>query len=661
MTKKILNQLMFIFLAAIVVLGVIYVVLPTEPTTIQTTQLGLKKFSSGEDLLEALEDARNKGGFVDAVMEIATSPTSFKTFTGTMAIQESSSGDTTYSKTNIQVEGVDEADIIKTDGKYIYLIAKNKLIIAEAYPEEDAKIIYEESLGEQFSPQELFIHEDRLLVFGNTFQKYNTPLGKNTNEIAHSRYPRSTLTVKLYDISDKEDPELLRTADFEGRYLTSRKINDDVYFVVNNYPRYSKNPTICEEVVPKFREDSETFEPIAKCTNIGYIEDVEARNFITLAAISITNEDQEIKKETILGNGQNVYASLNSIYIAQSQYGYGLEKLDEENREKTIVTKFRLDKGDIDYFATGEVPGTILNQFSMDEHDNHFRIATTKGNVWSDKKSSNNVYVLNSNLNVVGELEDLAPGERIYSVRFMGKKGYVVTFKKVDPLFVIDLANPNNPTVLGKLKIPGYSDYLHPYDENHIIGIGKDTVEAEENLKDQRNLDFAWYQGIKMAVFDVSDVENPIELHKVVIGDRGTNSEALRNHKAFLFDREKNLLVIPITLAEIKGKKTSDNQHGEYTFQGAYVFDLTLNNGFQLKGKISHYDDDQAYKKSGYYFSGESSIRRSLFIEDVLYTLSDSRLQLNDLDDLEKLKVLKFEEKEEKNKESNLGKPVIIN
>ena len=656
MTKNILNKLMFVFLAAIVVLGVVYVVLPAEQPTIVTSGQ-LKKFSSGEDLLQALEDAKNKGGFFDDVMEMATSPMSLGTnFVGTMAMKESSST-IKYSKTNIQVEGIDEADIIKTDGEYIYLLAKNKLIIAKAYPGEDAKILYEESL-DQFSSQELFIHEDRLLVFGYANYNHNQELGDIKEPIPYKKYFRAT-AVKLFDISDKEDPELLRTADFEGHYLTSRKINEKVYFVVNAHPGYYKNnPSICEKVVPQFREDNNEPQPITKCTNIGYVDDVEARNFITLAAISMTDEDQEIEKETILGNGQNVYASLNSIYIAQHQRVYGLGKLTEESQEKTIVTKFNLNKGKISYIATGEVPGRILNQFSMDEHDNHFRIATTKGNVWGEEKSSNNVYVLNSKMRTVGELEDLAPGEKIYSVRFMGDRGYVVTFKKVDPLFVIDLANPNNPTVLGKLKIPGYSDYLHPYDENHIIGIGKDTVEAEEDLKDRRNLDFAWYQGIKMAIFDVSDVENPIELHKVVIGDRGTNSEALHNHKAFLFDREKNLLVIPITLAEIKGEKTQDNQYGDYTFQGAYVFDLTLNNGFQLQGKISHYDDDQVYKKSGYYFSGKSSIKRSLYIEDVLYTLSDSRLQLNDLDSLERLKVLEFSE--EVKKEKNYGKPVII-
>jgi len=150
-----------------------------------------------------------------------------------------------------------------------------------------------------------------------------------------------------------------------------------------------------------------------------------------------------------------------------------------------------------------------------------------------------------------------------------------------------------------------------------------------------------------MAIFDVSDVENPIEMHKVVIGDRGTDSPALHNHKAFLFDRDRNLLVIPITLAEIKGEKTRDNQYGDFVFQGAYVYDITLKDGFELRGRVTHYDDDEVFKKSGYYFRGDRSIQRSLYIEDVLYTLSNKRLQLNDLDDLERLKILEFEENED--------------
>ena len=143
-----------------------------------------------------------------------------------------------------------------------------------------------------------------------------------------------------------------------------------------------------------------------------------------------------------------------------------------------------------------------------------------------------------------------------------------------------------------------------------------------------------------MAIFDVSDVENPIEMHKVVIGDRGTDSPVLYDHKAFLFDRERNLLVITITLAEIKGEKTVDNQYGDFVFQGAYVYDLTLENGFDLKGRVTHYDNDEVFLKSGYYFEGDMSIDRSLYIENVLYTLSESRLQLNNLNSLERLKIL---------------------
>jgi uncharacterized secreted protein with C-terminal beta-propeller domain len=145
----------------------------------------------------------------------------------------------------------------------------------------------------------------------------------------------------------------------------------------------------------------------------------------------------------------------------------------------------------------------------------------------------------------------------------MGDRGYMVTFKKVDPLFVIDLKDPRSPKILGALKIPGYSDYLHPYDENHIIGFGKDTEEVGNG---------AFYQGMKIAVFDVTDVTNPIEMFKENIGDRGTDSELLRNHKALLFSKDKNLLAFPVTVMEVKNKNKADKesifQYGEFAFQG---------------------------------------------------------------------------------------------
>jgi inhibitor of cysteine peptidase len=300
---------------------------------------------------------------------------------------------------------------------------------------------------------------------------------------------------------------------------------------------------------------------------------------------------------------------------------------ENNNEDETTIHRFSFEKGSINYVGSGKTPGRILNQFSLDEYEGKLRVATTKGNLWSGS-SRNNLYVLDENMKIAGKLEDLAPGERIYSVRFMGKKAYVVTFKKVDPLFLIDFSDLN-PKVLGKLKIPGYSDYLHPYDENHIIGIGKDAIDAEEG-------NFAWYQGLKMAMFDVSDVENPKEVDTVLLGARGSESPVLHNHKAFLFDKEKQLLVIPATLTE-KKNNAKPNEYGDFVFQGALVFQVTPT-GFKLRGNVTHIEDPQTYLKSGYYFESQSAIERSLYINDVLYTFSASRLQLNSLHDLQTLR-----------------------
>jgi len=247
----------------------------------------------------------------------------------------------------------------------------------------------------------------------------------------------------------------------------------------------------------------------------------------------------------------------------------------------------------------------------------------------------NNVYVLDSNLTTVGKLEGLADGENLHSVRFMGDKVYLVTFKKTDPLFVIDLSQPANPKVLGALHISGYSDYLHPYDKTHLIGVGKET--AESNIGD-----FAWYQGIKLALFDVSDVTNPTQLSKYVIGDRGTDSLALSDPKAFLFDKEKGLLVIPVSLALVDNSsgQAQDSSYGQTVWQGAYVFSVSLNGGFILKGTVTHIDSlllsSQGYLKDpySYYNNQNSEITRSLYIGNTLYTFSNAQVKLNSLTDM---------------------------
>ncbi|MAF35299.1 hypothetical protein CMO91_05635 [Candidatus Woesearchaeota archaeon] len=594
--------------------------------------VSLDRFASGAEMLKAFEQARDRGGMFDGMMRVATMAESASFAAAPKAAA--------YSETNIQVAGVDEADIIKTDGNYIYAIAQGRLHIIKAATSD---LISTTDLGN--NPIELFIQKDRLLVFANGYEDIVRPEPPITGKMIAPRYPypgRGYVSVSILDISDKKDPETVKEVKFNANYASSRRIGDDVYFVVNSHPQWGEWDD-CVSIVPMMKEHTD-WVPVVPCTRVGYIPDVRAEQFFTIGSMNMRSGD--LQKEVIVGSGQNIYASLNSIYIAQNQhpsYGWLGEPALTPGPERTAVSKFDLDKGKITFAGSGSVPGRILNQFSMDEHEDHFRIATTVGNVWDEKeKSSNNIYILDDALEQVGAVEDLAPGERIYSARFMGDKGYIVTFKKVDPLFVIDLSNPRDPSVLGKLKIPGYSDYLHPIGENHLLGMGKDTVEAEQELTQRRGMDFAWYQGVKLAVFDVSDVENPIELHKEIIGDRGTDSEALHNHKAVLFDEAQDLLVLPITLAEIKGERTSDNQHGDYVFQGAYVYDLSVQEGFKLRGKITHYDTDEVFRKSGFYFRGDSKIRRSLYISDSLYTLSDTRLQQNHLGSLERLGKVTF-------------------
>ncbi|UCC92058.1 MAG: beta-propeller domain-containing protein [Candidatus Aenigmatarchaeota archaeon] len=628
----------------------------------QLREASLEKFNSCSALTNAFKEAQRKAQSYYMVKGIQDFGLVAPMLAG--AAEGAARAAPEYSETNIQVAGVDEADIVKTDGEYIYTLSGvtyrygesgSKLVIAKAYPSEASEILSETDL-EDFYPGEMFIHGDYVLIFGSTSMEI--PAHKqlaSASEMMIAPYPyySQLTTVQVWDASDKEDPELIRSVDFEGDYLSSRKIGSHVYFVINSYPKYQVLESGSDEdIIPLYRdrkgEDTEkdvSFSKTCKCADVEYFEPINPERFVTIASISMDDPESEINKEVIVGSGNNIYASLENLYVAEMNYPFWFAVREEgAPTEKTIVHKFSLDDGEISHLGYMEAPGRVLNQFSMDEYDNHFRIATTLGRLMrTGGTTSNNVYVFDEDFDMVGKIDDIAPGESIYSARFMGERGYLVTFKKIDPFFVIDLSDHDNPKILGKLKIPGYSDYLHPYDENHIIGIGKDTEEAEEEAGD-----FAWYQGVKIALFDVTDVSEPKEMHKVIIGDRGTDSYVLHDHKAFLFDRGKNLLVIPILLAEMsEEQKAGDRspwEHGDYVYQGAYVYDLTPENGFDLKGRITHYDeDDQTFLKSGYYYRDDQySVKRSLYIDNILYTISGKKIKLNDLSDLSEIKELVF-------------------
>ncbi|KAF1079066.1 beta-propeller domain-containing protein [Methanogenium sp. MK-MG] len=522
-----------------------------------------------------------------------------------------------YSSTNVQVAGVDEADFIKNDGTYIYLISGGRLVIVNAYPPLGAGIISETPLSG--TPSALFLSGDRLAVFSSVRETvFIHPEGSaapvpNTRDVTH---------VCVYDVSDRKAPEIVRDLTVSGTYYDGRMKGDDVFlFTREPVSRYGDTLHM-----PEVR-DGDTLiaqPPVSVPDMPGY-----AWQFTTVTSFDIRDGTVTDAESFLLGYGTTLYVSEDNIYIAyewQQPYSRGgwdgFNEVPADAREQSVVHRFSVENGDISYAATGTFPGTLLNQFSLDEYNGNLRVATTVDDWTRDTRVQyNNVYVLGPDLAITGKLEYIAPDERIYAARFIGDRLYLVTFKQMDPFFVIDLSDPKRPAVLGELKLPGYSDYLHPYDDTHIIGIGKETVANE------------WggftTGGLKMALFDVSDVNHPTEVDTVEIGLPGTDSEALHDHKAFLFDASRGILVLPVhEIVKVPVTGRSYDAYSTKYWQGAYVYGLTPETGFVLKGTVTH----NAEPQSGYYRGSPDSVLRSLFMDDVLYTVSRTKLVISGLE-----------------------------
>lgn len=526
-----------------------------------------------------------------------------------------------YSKTNTQVQGVDEADIVKTDGTYIYYLTNEKLTIINTENASQMKEMSTIKFDETFTPEEIFLNNDKIIVIGKRYEydKTERKIGIDEDYLYPNYMDKTYTSAKLYNVKDKINPALERTVEVEGDYLTARMIGSNVYIASNKYMYYAyicntyKSTELNEDDFKPHYLDTATSNE-TKSINfdcIYYIPEFEDTNYLNIVAFNITN-NQEANVESYLGAGEEIYASKENLYVTKTKYDY-------ERKNKTSITteiyKFNLNNANCTFAKAGDVPGSVLNQFSMDECNGYFRIATTDSTSWNSESNTNNLYVLNENLETIGKIEGLAKGERIYSVRFMGNRAYMVTFVETDPLFVIDLSNPTTPTVLGELKIPGYSKYLHPYDETHLIGIGEDTEVVNYGYGDR-----VVTNGMKMAMFDVTDPNNPQELYNVKIGEKGTYSELLYNHKALLFSKEKNIIAFPISI--------TDNDY-KVTFQGAIVYGVSLEKGFELKTKISNSatDYDRYYSRN--------RVERIIYIKDTLFTLSNVLIKAVDLNTFE--------------------------
>lgn len=595
---------------------------------------GLPKVENFENFYSIIKNADNSYRYMDYDMVTLDAETAVKATTNE-SVQENNAGGegetTDFSKTNVQVEGVDEADIVKTDGEYIYYVKSNKIEIIKVNDtkkmELKSEIKYED---EKFYPLEVYISNNKLVVIGRE-TNYNNKLYTTDVDYFNGYYgyrQSTTFTVaRVYDIENKAKPKQIREVKIEGNYISSRMIDDNVYLVAN---KYINSYLISKREIDDLEE--EDFKPCYMDTNISkelkcidytdiyYFPDSEDTSYLNIAGFSINN-DEDLNIESYLGAGNEVYSSQDNLYVAMVKWEYKDSRIYGYYNNydiNTYIYKFKLDGSKVSYLAAGSVPGEILNQFSMDEKDGYFRIATTDSENWNSSSDKNNLYVLDGDLNVVGKIENLAKGERIYSVRFMGDKAYVVTFVETDPLFVIDLKDPTNPIVLGELKIPGYSSYLHPYDENHIIGFGEKTKVNEYGG--------VVTDGMKMALFDVTDPTNPKEMYSVDIGDRWTYSEILDNHKALLFSKEKNIIAFPVYIRE----ETSDYRT-LYKFQGAIIYGLDLENGFNLRGMITHKEDPEGY----YTYDYDKNVERIIYIKDNFYTLSQGLVKETNMETMQ--------------------------
>ena len=604
---------------------------------------GMKTFASLDELKSYLATASQAGYYGGKSLGIENmSPMPASQSAGTYDTS------TEYSSTNIQVAGVDEADTVKTDGQYIYTLSNNQggniyylgasqqtnpnVYILSADP-QNAKVVSKIALDSTSTPIGLFVSSDssRLAVLVN---KYTYATGLSSREIMIFPYFNAESTsIYVYDISSKANPVLIRNLTVSGSYFNSRMIGDYLYEVT------SQNAAVYDEavLVPTVYKDGKTYS--ASPTSI-YYADMNQSNYYSFTSfygINLMDDEQQPTNMTVLMSGAStMYVSPDNIYIAYPNWANGTDL--------TSIYRVKINGLQLSLEAQGNIPGYVMDQYSMDEYNGNLRVATNlyqyiiTSSTTTAPSQTNNVYVLDQSLKTIGKIEGIGQGENLHAVRFMGEKGYLVTFIKTDPLFVIDLSQPENPKVLGELKIPGYSDYLHPIDATHLIGIGKEAIASDQS-------NFAWYQGLKIALFDVSNVNNPVQMANYVIGDRGTDSAALNDPKAFLFAQSKNLLVIPVNLAIINQTIVQQypSAYGDMVWQGDYVFSVSTSGGITLKGTITQINttslnsQGQLTNPMDYYNTYNQWITRSLYIGNTLYTVSNSEVQLNSLTDLSKI------------------------
>lgn len=429
--------------------------------------------------------------------------------------------DTSFSDTNVRTEGVGEADIVKTDGSYLYTLKANSQEISIVDIRSDQmKVVSSISLNENFQASEFYLSDQKLFVLGNM---QNTQVDSDSKTL----YRGSCTRIQTYDLADINNPKSIGTVDQSGYYRTSR-FKDGYLYVFSDYYIYD---TITKKDYPSYVPL--VGDNLLKQSDIYLPTNHAADQYLVVSSVSASSPDKAADQKAVMSENGEVYVSENNIYI----YEYTNSSILADNlaaKNQTILRKLSYNKGKLSGSAQGKVKGYLNDSFSIDEYDNTLRLVTTVTHNVGSSSQSNAVYVLDANLKTIGKIEDLAKNEQIYSARFLGDTGYFVTYEQTDPLFSVDFSDPENPKILGKLKIPGFSEYLHFYSDNLLLGIGMDT---DEN---------GITNGVKISMFDISDPSDVKEVSKYTL-DQYYYSDVFSDYRAALVDPEKNLIGFPLS------------------------------------------------------------------------------------------------------------------
>lgn len=625
-----------ISIVAVVVTSLIMMVsiyTPQNPKTINPTQTN--DYSKIYEIIENFKTSQNNfsrisGGLFginDKNYDMAPE----------MAIDESNSQ--SYSETNVQTQGMDEGDIVKTDGNYIYKINTKGCFILQVNGGDIE--LTSSILIENYVPKELYVSDNRLVMVGGIYEQYNYygpyQIEPMCDCIGYMWYNKTD--IRIYDISDKVSPILERHLTIDGTYHTSRIMqeNNKLFYMINYSFSYGQE----QNYIPKISDSNinNGEETKINSNNIYCYEDISYYSYLIIGQIDL-DEPTSSDIKAYLGLGGEIYVSGENIFVATfdsySTYKtniFGWTKEDTDMIPQTRIVKIGLDT--LNQKASARVDGSIKDRYSLDEYNGYLRIATTVNQYMNDKYSC--VFVLDSSLNKVGEIRNIAKGESIYSVRFNGETGSLVTFEQIDPYFNLNLSDPANPTISKGLKEAGVSYYLHYIENTHYtIGIGKMS-----ELIHSPYGEFVEWTGLKVTLYDNSTGEAK-NINTVIIPGC-CYAELFYNPKAFLYDVEKGIFGFSYESWSYDNSNYFNFQSMNQGF-AVFSFDTTAENDadkMTYEKTISNLQSDIDMETYGrnYYYDYLTFITRGIRIGNQIYTISDKYIASYDLENFQEIEV----------------------